>query len=199
MDISGKTEGRSFRSRFPIDSLRRLDGGCKAIRGMSDIFHELDLHFVKGNMESAERAAKAAIQLEERFPWGHVAMGEVLRNQGKHVEAKHKFCDSLTFDRKFIEGNALYVQQLVYLNDFRDAIRNAQKLTRVFRKATISWFTLGITHLKRDVLKSEENELPEAIAALKKAESMDGNYYPTLFNLGRAYQLQAEYIYRHFS
>jgi adenylate cyclase len=65
-------------------------------------------------LEEAERWARRAVELDERDPLGHVAMGNVLVWQRKHDRALAELGRTIELDQNFAQGHAMMGMALMY-------------------------------------------------------------------------------------
>lgn len=126
----------------------------------------------------AERGARLAIELDDRLPIGHMALGNVLVWRRRHDEALAQLNRSIELDQNFAQGHALLSMALMYSGRAAEALApmaTAMRLDPLYPNIVLhilgqAHFSLGqheiaVTHLLERIARNPNTDASRMVLA----------------------------------
>jgi adenylate cyclase len=140
------------------------------------------------DLARADQLLNEALELDRRSPNLHWALGMLRRSQGRFVEAKTEFEETIALDRNSAGGFLQLGWTLIALAQPEEALPNFEKAIQLTpRSRNIHFFYLGLgaCHLYL-------GHLDEAIAILRKAQATNAPFFPVPVTLAAALGLKGD-------
>ncbi|MCX7703860.1 MAG: tetratricopeptide repeat protein, partial [Planctomycetota bacterium] len=130
----------------------------------SALFHYL-LGRLQMDMEKEREYYKKAVELDEKFYWGHFGLGYVYSSEKDFESAKKEYQKCIEIDPARPEGYFRLGKTLKELSEYEEALKIYEKMAQVLPKDPIPYMEMAQTQAERGLHK-------EAVEFYKKADSL---------------------------
>lgn len=141
---------------------------------------------VEGAYKNAEQAYKNAIQKNPTNPLFHLRLAQLAVAQNDLASAEQHLIQAITLKPNFAAALFLASQVAISKKDVQGALLTANAAAQSAPEEPVAWFQLG-------VLLFQAGRADEALLALERSVTLNGNYANAMYVLGLTYSALNRY------